>query len=515
MRHAILVLAIVFFFFSCGPAVRNTAKTTAPSPEDLQAIQAAGTRAARGSYVFLKDACRIYGGLYDRPAVREKVAADYFWASFLLALRERELAIGQTWSFDLAGRLIGENPGLAGYRIWLDAANEIPLRIKGVIGDDIPFLDRTISEEDVERLLADLLARAPADEKAAYLYLALACPGKSFHDKVDDRAAIRAAHPRSVLITYRTAFCPELVAGRFDEVLQTDPEFWEAYGFRAEVAMGRGELLTAEKDLLIAFEHIPESAYFPVLLARVYFFTEEFEESILFCEKALGLFPEYRDAYLTKAICLSQLGRYEEAIDVLNRIIEMRYYLQGEAFYWLAWNHHALKDLEAARGFIESAKGPLPTNTHVFGLAGTIALDGNDPDRAEADFREALVYDPANDEALLGLARIAERREKWTEAAGFYEKTAAVMDGNKEILKAKIEEMNASSLPESRKAKMLAKKESQLRVSETVEGAALFNAAVAWANAGQPAAARTLAERAAEHPQFKDRVAELLEKIKY
>jgi tetratricopeptide (TPR) repeat protein len=278
--------------------------------------------------------------------------------------------------------------------------------------------------------------------------------------------------------------------------------------------MGRGELLTAEKDLLIAFEHIPESAYYPILLASIYFFTEEFEESILFCEKALALSPEYRDAYLTKAICLSHLGRYAEAIDVLNRIIEMRYYLQGEAYYWLAWNDHALKDLEIAQEHIESAKGPLPTNTHVFGLAGTIAMELNEPDRAESDFREALVYDAANDEALLGLARIAERRQKWMEADGYYEKAADVLAANEAALKLKIDEITASAMPETRRAKMIAKKESQLRISETVRATAYFNAAVALANAGQKAKARTLAERAAERPQFKDRVVELLEKLK-
>ncbi|MHB8056238.1 MAG: tetratricopeptide repeat protein [Candidatus Aminicenantales bacterium] len=514
MKKSLLVLSTAFLFSACGPSGKIAVQTAVPTPEDEAAIHKATDFAARGSYVALKEACRIYAERYAKPSLRGRIAADYFRAIFLLSLRGRELGIGDDATLPLTERLIAENPDLAGYRAWPDAAKVIPLRINGIVRDSIPWLERTVSEEEVNRLLADLLARAPGDVLAAYFYLALACPDKSPHDKVDDRAAIRAAHPRSVLINYRTAFCPELVAERFDEVLKTDPEFWEAYGFRAETALGRGELLSAEKDLLIASEHISDSAYFPSLLARIYFITEEFEESILFCDKALVLFPEYRDAYLTKAICLSQLGRYEEAIDVLTRIIEMRYYLQGEAFYWLAWNHHALKDLEAARGFIESAKGPLPTNSQVFGLAGTIDLESNDPDGAEADFREALIYDAANDEALMGLARIAERRGKWPEAAGFYEKTAAVMDGSEETLKAKIEEINSSSLSESRRTKMLAKKESQLRLSETIEGASLYNAAVAWANAGQTAAAAAAAERAAAIPQFKERAAELLKKIK-
>jgi len=61
---------------------------------------------------------------------------------------------------------------------------------------------------------------------------------------------------------------------------------------------------------------------------------------------------------------------------------------------------------------------------------------------------------------------------------------------------------------------MLARRESQLRTAEIVAAAAAFNAAVAWANAGDTAAARAAAERAAGHPQFKERAVELLQRIK-
>jgi tetratricopeptide (TPR) repeat protein len=514
MKKPVLVFFLALLFTACGPAGKIAVKTAASSPEDLAAIQAAGASAARGSYLALRDACRIYGGLYAGPATREKVAVEYFRTVFLLALREKELGIENPATLQLAGRLVGENPGLAGYGKWVEAADDIPLRIIGVVNDSIPWLDRKVSYDEVDRLLADLFARVPGDELAAYFYLALGCPEKTPQEKADARAAIRAAHPGSILVAFRTAFCSEPASERLDEILRTDPEFWEAYGFRGEAARSQGELLTAEKDLLIASGHVPESASFNILLASVYYFTEEFEESIVYCEKAIVLSPEYRDAYLTKAICLSQLGRYREAIGVLNRIIEMRYYLQGEAYYWLAWNNHALKNWEIAQEQIESAKGPLPTNSEVFGLAGTIALERNEPDQAIADYKEALTYNAGNDEALLGLARIAQQREKWMEADGYYEKAADVMAVNEIALKAKIEEIEASDMPDSRKAKMIAKKDSQLRTSEMVEGTAYFNAAVVLFNAGRKDAARAAAGRAAEHPQFKERVAELLKTIK-
>jgi tetratricopeptide (TPR) repeat protein len=173
-----------------------------------------------------------------------------------------------------------------------------------------------------------------------------------------------------------------------------------------------------------------------------------------------------------------------------------------------------MKNWETAQEQIESAKGPLPTNSEVFGLAGTIALERNEPDQAIDDFTEALTYNARNHEALLGLAQIAEQRGKWLEADGYYEKAADVMAANETALKAKIDEIEASDMLDSRKAKMIAKKNSQLRTSETIEGTACFNAAVVLFNAGRKDAARALAERAAEHPQFKERVAALLKTIK-
>jgi tetratricopeptide (TPR) repeat protein len=513
MKKTILALAVIFALAACGPAVKDSLQTSAPTPEDLQAIQSARTLSSRGSYTALKEACRLFAGAYAHPSLRAGMAADYFRAAFLLVLREKELALSDPASIGTLVRLVRENPGLAGYRSWPELAARINPRVIVVKDFTLGIVGAAPSEES-ERLYADLKSRTGSDELAAYVYLASECPRKSPYDKTDDRAAIMAAHPNSILIKYRSAFCPGLIPEAFDEIIGIDPEFWEAYGFRGEAALSRGELLAAEKDILIASEHIPESAYYDILLASIYFLTEEFEQSLIYCDKALAQAPEFRDAYLTKAICLSQLGRYAEALGVLDRIIQMQFYLQGEAHYWSAWNLHALKDLGAAQVHIEAAKGTLPTNSEVFGLAGTIALELGDLDKAEKDFKEALVYNAGNHEAVFGLARIAEKREQWVESAGYFEKAAAILAANEANLKAKIEEIRVSPMPEARKAKMAAKKESQLRISEATRATAYYNAAAAWFNGGRTEAARKAAERAAEHPQLKARAAELLEKIK-
>jgi tetratricopeptide (TPR) repeat protein len=514
MKKAIPVITLILVFAACGSGVKDAVQTAAPTPEAKKLIQEAGFLAGQGTYTSLKKACLIYGNLYGTAGLKSAVVAGYFRAAFLLGLREKELGISSIPTFTLAGRLVMENPALAGYQSWVDIAGRISPRVKGVMKDFVLDVSGYALGEGAKRQLEDLRLRAAGDELIAYLYLSLTCPNKSPYDKTDDTPAILAAFPGSRILTYRSAFCPQFKTEIFEDLLKVEPEFWEVRGFLAEAALGKGQTLTAEDHLLAAAGHIPESPYYQILLASIYFFTEEFERSIEYCDKAIALAPEYRDAFLTKAICLSQLGRYPEAIGVLDRIIEMQYYLQGEAHYWLAWNHHALKDLETAQVHIEGSKGRLPTNSEVFGLAGTIALEKMETDRAEKEFTEALKYNAQNSEALFGLARVSELRQKWAEAAGFYVKAADVVAANETSLQAKIGEIKSSPLIEARKAKMLAKKENQLRIARATKATAFLSGAIAWFNAGNPASARDLANRAAEHPQFKDQAAEILAKIK-
>jgi tetratricopeptide (TPR) repeat protein len=368
--------------------------------------------------------------------------------------------------------------------------------------------------EETQKTEDELKARSLQDEFFAYLYLARRCASASVYDKKDDVDRVVRQFPESLSVRFRAAFCPGVDARALEAVLEAEPEFYEAHGILGEAALGGGNLLSAERAILQAYEKIPESPHYAILLASIYFLTEEFERSVEYCDRAVELVPEYRDAYLTKAIGLSYLQRYPEAIDVLNKIVALQFYLLGESHYWLAWNYHELKDNARAQLHIEESKGRLPTNSEVFGLAGTIALENGEVDRAEKEFTEALKYNEANTEALFGLAGVADRRSRWPDGAGFYEKAAAALTLNESSLEEKIAQLKAAPLDETRRARMMAKKEKALRVVQATRAMAFFNAAADWANAGLADKARPLAEKAAAHPQFKDKADDLLSRLK-
>ena len=524
-----LAVALVALLGACVPAVKDKTGTRPASAELEKALAEAASTARRGTYLALKEACRLYEALYALPETRKPAASLYVQALLRLALREKEVGIPGGGPLRTASRVVQENPGLAGWTPWLTLADGVSTRIRGVVKDvalSIPALPSRPSEtrdwkeemkkraEETQKTEDELKARSLQDEFFAYLYLARRCASASVYDKKDDVDRVVLQFPESLSVRFRAAFCPGVDARALEAVLEAEPEFYEAHGILGEAALGGGNLLSAERAILQAYEKIPESPHYAILLASIYFLTEEFERSVEYCDRAVELVPEYRDAYLTKAIGLSYLQRYPEAIDVLNKIVALQFYLLGESHYWLAWNYHELKDNARAQLHIEESKGRLPTNSEVFGLAGTIALENGEVDRAEKEFTEALKYNEANTEALFGLAGVADRRSRWPDGAGFYEKAAAALTLNESSLEEKIAQLKAAPLDETRRARMMAKKEKALRVVQATRAMAFFNAAADWANAGLADKARPLAEKAAAHPQFKDKADDLLSRLK-
>jgi len=147
-------------------------------------------------------------------------------------------------------------------------------------------------------------------------------------------------------------------------------------------------------------------------------------------------------------------------------------------------------------------------------LAGTIALEKGQLDRAEKEYLEALRYNGRNTEALFNLGRLYGQRERWPESAKYFETAAFVFEQNEQAFAAKIAEIKASSLSEERKTKLSAKKEQQLKAAQAAKANAFYNAGASYLNSGSKAKALEMATRAADHPQFKERADDLIKKIR-
>ena len=509
----ILAAIVALSFFACAGKARIA---TAPPDPALEArLREASSLYARGAYVTLKKAFSIYEELYARPRLRSRVAPPFFRTCLLLAVRKKELSIldRTRTCLNTAEALLRENPSLAGFRDWLDVAAVVTPKARGVQTDIDTTFNWTKAFDRLRAAGETLRRRAAGDELWTYLFKAWECSFGPMADKAGDPDEIQKAFPSSILLKYKTAICgPWEDRKLLEEVAGAKPEFFEAYYNLGELSLREGKVLVAETDLLKAFEGIPDSPQVLILLATVYFATEEFEKGIEFYDRTLAVSPEYRDALLGKAICLAYLKRFDESIVVLDRIVALGYWLLGESHYWLAWNLHEMERDREALESIDQAKGRLPMNSEVFGLAGTIASGMGELVRAEKDFRESLQYNAQNSEALFGLGTICAKKERWPESGQWYEKALAAFEAGERTLRGRVQEIERSLLSPERKERLLRRKNAQIQAVLLSRASACYGAALSWLEAGDGAKAKELALKAAEHPSYKAKSEEILKK---
>lgn len=505
-------MVILLFLSGCGP--EGKIETAARLADLSVEIASAGALFQKGCLVPLKQALLIYQDLYSRPQLKKRVAARLAVTALLLAVREKELGIVNQAYIDRAVAVIRENPALSVYSPYAELAGIFWVQGKGVMRDiDTRFAGKGI-EEKLKKAEADLLLKARGDEFFAYMYAVWQCAFSSPDEEKTDLSAVWALFPDSLLLKYKGATCPREDENLLREIVVAEPQFYEAEYALGNVAMSRGLLLTAEEHFLKAHEGIPESAQITISLASICFATEELEKSLEFYHKTLAIAPEYRDALLGKAICLSYLGRPAEAIAVCEKIIGLGYWLLGESHYWLAWNQHELKDNKAAGLSIEEAKGRLPTSSEVFTLSGLIALEEGDLPKAEKDLKEALQYNPVNSDALLHLGNLYTQKGEWQNSGVYFEKAAFALTEEEKSLEKKIAEIEQSAMLPARKERLLKIKLSQVEKVRLTKATAFYNAAAGYYNAGQKFKALEMAARAADHPSLKPKADELISGIK-
>jgi len=516
--RAAMLAGVLLLAFACAP-VKRAAVTVPPSFDWDAKIREADAFYARGHYAALKDAEHIYEEAWAIPERRAAVSEKFVRSAVALGLREKELGILPGKPAQDPAAFVAADPTLAPYTSWPELLAGLPNKIKGSPGIEqtggrtleaqldwvnarVPDLDREIGE------------RAQSDDLAATLRLALRA---AFFYKFQDKLApgiYADLHPGSRLAAFQTAVSPSLEPDRLEALLALDPEFSEIHYYLGEVALLGGKLLTAERHYLAVHEKIPESLSVLISLAKVAFQMEETESCLGYNEKALALFPTYRDALLGQGLCLGYLGQNEEALAILGRLIELGTYYIGEARYWTAWNFNELGRLEEARRAVESAKIFLVGVSDVAALSGIVAYGQGRLDDAEKDLREALNIEPSDSDAAYYLGRLYADRKDWMNSGIYFAGAALSLEDKERSMDKKIEEIEASEMPPERKARLVVKKRVQILSVQATKATCQYNGAAGFHNAGAFERALDLARLAAAHPAFAEKAAELLKLIR-
>ena len=517
--RTVLLISVLAAVSACAAARKAPLAPAAPGIDWAARISAADTLYAAGHYVALREAVGIYRDALAVPAWKAGVAEKLIRASLALELRKRELGDLPAEPFPDFEAPAAAEPSLLRYAPWIELLDGLPVKIKGSPGID-RTAGRTLDQQldwvaaRVPDLDRELERAAAADDLAAALRLALraAFPYK-FPEKLESKTYLDL-HPDSPLTAFQAAMSPAFDFEGLEDLLAGDPGFVEVHYFLGEGALLAGKLLTAERHYLAVHEKIPESLSVMISLAKVAFQIEEIESCLEWNEKALAILPAYRDALLGKGLALGYLGRNEEALAVLERLLELGTYYMGEGHFWTAWNLNELERLEDARRSIAAAKVFLVDVADVHSLAGIIAYRQGRLDDAEKDLRHALSLQPSDSDAAFYLGKLYADRKDWLNSGIYFAGAALSLEEKERGLEQKIEEIEAAEIAPERRARLVVKKRVQILSVQATKATCQYNGAAGFHNAGSFERALDLARLAAIHPAFTEKAAELIKMIR-
>jgi len=515
---AALPVVVLAAAVACAP-VRKAAVAPAPPGVDWSArLAEADALYAAGHYLALAGALRTYGEALAVPGQDAAVAERFVRAAIALELRSKDLGILTSGPPPEAAALVAADPSLARYAAWLELVAGLTNKIKGSPGIDQTG-GRTLEAQldwmgaRVPAIDRELEAAAGTDDLAAALRLALRADfGFKFADKLETKTCLDL-HPDSRLVSFEAAMSPAFDFDRLEALFARDPGFVEVDYFLGEAALLAGKLLTAERHYLAVHAKIPSSLSVLISLAKVAFQMEETEACLEWNDKALALLPTYRDALLGKGLALGYLGRGEEALAVLGRLLELGTYYMGEGHFWSAWNLNELGRLEEARKSIERAKVFLVDVVDVHTLSGIIAYEQGRLDDAEKDLLQALRLHSSESDAAYYLGRLYADRKDWLNSAIYFAGAALAYEDKERDLEDKIKEIEASDMAPERRARLVVKKRVQILSTQLTKATCQYNGAAGYHNTGSFERALELARLAAANPAFAEKAAALIKLI--
>jgi tetratricopeptide (TPR) repeat protein len=514
---ALVCLFCLAWGSACAPVKPGTAVNRAEIYD--HALKNAGLCFSRGDYASLEKAAALYGLLAEVPGRGAKAREKLLRTCMILALREKEIGILDGAYAKKAEELAGKEPSEASELNCLNLVRTAFPEVPGILGDRPDAADKPLEKyhdwarENAVELNAALKQRALDEDFFAYLYLAFV---REFDYWIKDKGSLldpEDIRSPSILVRYKLALVPRVDPEKLESLLQAVPGFAEARLFLGLALLAQGAVVPAEEHFLRAVRSFPRSLSALMGLARTRFYLEEYSSCLELYERMLHLAPAYREALLGKVVCLSSLGRHEEAIETCRNMRGLGKYYLGESHFWEAQNLFNLDRPEAALRSIEDAEKYIYGSYDVLLLGGMVRYALGRVGEAEGNFRDVLKIKSTDVEAAFHLGKISAEKGLWLDSGNFFALAAEGGLATVESLEKKAQEIRASGLSEERKTRMIARKELEVKRAMHKAANSFYNAAAGFHNAGVMDKALECATRALEHPAFKDAAEALIEKL--
>ena len=288
------------------------------------------------------------------------------------------------------------------------------------------------------------------DELSAYAWVSYACGAIEMREvKLSDIFAVVSTFRDAPLLAFKEATCRGVNADGLAAVTAADPRFIETAYLLGLREVGRRKLDEAEIQFERAYAWRPRWPALTLSMANVAMTGEEFEKAERLYRETLAADPRAADALLGDVKALTYLGRAEDAIAAVDRLLGERWHL-GDARYWRALNENQLGQLDAAWDDIEAA-AKLLINAEVPKLAGIIAYRRQQLDVSRAKFEESRQRDRNDCETGFYLGIVLSDQHVWMRAADVLRETVSCSEAAEQEAIRDIATIRASTDPPERR----------------------------------------------------------------
>ncbi len=508
------LLATVLLASACAPP----RPAVQPGPTPRARLAAADALVRAGCLDCLVEAMSAYGALRSDAEVGNAATIGEARAAALVSLRERDLGLLDSHTLDRARALAASTPDLqTALAPLLDIVESIPARRSNTAQratDDETLAAMQKARRNRDQWQARLRGQADEDAVAAYLWVAFNCfystPTK---ENLGEWLGAAPSWRETPLVEFEAATCGSYDVDALRRLIAADSRFKEVQYIIGLRFTMEGKLDDAAIAMQAAYEWRPRWPALTYSMATVYLTAEDFAASADFFDRTLQLVSDSADALLGKAQALTYLGRHEDALKTLDDLLALGRWHVGEARYWRALNEAQLERYDDAWSDVELA-AKLLVNADVPKLAGIIAYRRRQLDVSRAKFEEARQLNPADCEIGYYLQIVLAEQGQWAPVADVAPSSAVCFDEAEAELRKQIANLRARTMDPAKQARQIAKREQTIAVNGRMRATCWFNATVAAFNLHRADDARRFADKVADDEQFRDRVKDLLARLR-
>ena len=202
----------------------------------------------------------------------------------------------------------------------------------------------------------------------------------------------------------------------FEEAIKLQDDF-ETYAQLVQLLFETGDFQAALEPLDHMAKAEPHIAETFISLATVHFMLENYQEMADNAQLAIDKAPDNVQAYYLKGKAMQGLALEDEAVNLFTKAIDLQndfaeaLLLRGQIYLRQAKLTEALADAEAVIASGKEVESGLL-------LRGSVKEVENQPEDAEADYRQVLELDPFNQQAYIYIGKLYLKKERYADAIG-------------------------------------------------------------------------------------------------